>query len=101
MRRFDDQRYYLTSDEDLLMLGSPASLAKQRSRGEGPAFVKLGRRILYRGCDLNQYLDDCLVRPTSGPGSVHRDASSTDPRPVGPVAGSSLERAAGSGAGAA
>ena len=63
MHRYEDDRYYLTTDEELLLLGSPDSLAKQRSRGEGPAYVKLGRRILYRGCDLNDYLDACLIKP--------------------------------------
>ena len=63
MKRFEDDRYYLTTDEELLLLGSPDALAKQRSRGEGPAYVKLGRRILYRGCDLNDYLDACLIKP--------------------------------------
>ena len=63
MQRFEDDRYYLTTDEELLLLGSPDSLAKQRSRGEGPAYVKLGRRVLYRGCDLNGYLDACLIKP--------------------------------------
>ena len=37
MRRFDDERYYVTRDAELQLLGTPAALAKQRSRGEGSA----------------------------------------------------------------
>ncbi|MDD9981560.1 MAG: MerR family transcriptional regulator [Gammaproteobacteria bacterium] len=77
MHRFENDRYYLTTDEELLLLGSPDSLAKQRSRGEGPAYIKLGRRVLYRGCDLNGYLDACLITPTvSARGADRREPAS-------------------------
>ena len=64
MRRFDDERYYVTRDAELQLLGTPAALAKQRSRGEGPRYLKVGKRVLYRGRDLNQYLDECVIEPT-------------------------------------
>ena len=73
MYPFDDRRYYLTTDPELELLGSPAALAKQRSRGEGPPYLKLGKRIVYRGSDLNRYLDACVIEPTSGPGRVGAD----------------------------
>lgn len=37
---------------------SPSLLAKLRMRGEGPQFVKLGRRVVvYRVADLTAWLD--------------------------------------------
>jgi hypothetical protein len=34
---------------------APATLAKWRSIGEGPAFLKFGRRVLYDAGDLHAY----------------------------------------------
>ena len=70
MTAFDPDRYYVTTDSELSLLGSPAALAQWRHRGEGPRYHKVGRRILYRGRDLNDFLDQCAVEPT-----VRRDAS--------------------------
>lgn len=87
MQRFEDDRYYLTTNEELLLLGSPDSLAKQRSRGEGPPYVKLGRRVLYRGCDLNGYLDACLIKPkASARGANRREPTSDTAQPHGATA---------------
>ena len=68
MRRFERDRYYVTTDRELELLGTPDALAKKRSRGEGPRYHKVGRRVLYLGADLNGYLDQCAIDPTSGPG---------------------------------
>ena len=68
MRRFDPNRYYATTDPDLRVLGTRDAIAKKRSRGEGPRYHRVGRRVLYLGADLNAYLDGCAVDPTSGPG---------------------------------
>ena len=73
MDRFQDDRYYLPSDPELRLLGSADALAQQRKRGKGPPYVRLGRRVLYRGCDLNGYLDANLVTPK--PNSRGRPAS--------------------------
>ena len=70
MNRFDDDRYYTTSDAELELLGTPAALAKQRSRGEGPRYHKVGKRVLYLGRDLNEFLDSCVIEP-----ACHRDGS--------------------------
>ena len=80
MGRFDEDRYYITTDPELKLLGSPYALAKQRSRGEGPRYYKLGKRIVYHGRDLNRYLDACLVEPTSGP--CRRDPGETSSEAV-------------------
>ena len=61
---FDDDKLYLASDSALLKLGRPSTLAHWRSEGRGPAFIKLGARVAYRGSDLNQWLASRTVRPT-------------------------------------
>ncbi len=60
---FDDDRLYLAGDPALLVLGRPGTLAHWRSEGRGPAFIRLGSRIAYRGRDLNEWVDDQVVRP--------------------------------------
>ena len=45
-------------------LGVPAgTLAWWRCRGEGPAFLKVGRRVLYRLDVLDEYLASCERTP--------------------------------------
>ena len=70
MPTFDPDRFFVTTDSELSLLGSPAALAQWRHRGEGPRYHRVGRRILYLGRDLNRYLDQCAIEPT-----VRRDAS--------------------------
>ena len=36
---------------------SPATLAYWRSRGAGPAWFKLGRRVMYRPAALDQFVE--------------------------------------------
>jgi predicted DNA-binding transcriptional regulator AlpA len=50
---------------------SASYLTKLRLRGDGPAFVRLGRRAVgYRSEDLDQWLASRLVRSTSEYGEV-------------------------------
>ena len=63
---FDDDRLYFTNDAALLVLGRPSTLAHWRSEGRGPAYLKIGSRVAYRGADLNAWLDAQTVRPTDG-----------------------------------
>ena len=64
---FDDRKMYLARDPALLVLGRPSTLAHWRSEGRGPAFIKLGSRVAYRGADLNAWLAAQTVRPIDGP----------------------------------
>ncbi len=41
---------------------SPATLETLRSRGGGPPFVKLGRRVVYRQVDLDRWLEERVHR---------------------------------------
>jgi hypothetical protein len=42
-----------------------STLEKMRVYGDGPPFVKLGRSVRYRICDLESYLAERVVEPTS------------------------------------
>ena len=47
---------------------SPRTAEKWRVTGEGPPFLKIGRRVLYDLGDLEDYLASCRRRSTSDPG---------------------------------
>ena len=42
------------------------TLAHWRSEGRGPAYVKLGARVGYRGSDLNRFIEANTIRPKDG-----------------------------------
>ena len=63
MHRFDDSQYYRPADPAMRIFGTEGSLALQRHRDQGPPFHRMGRRILYFGRDLNEYLDKHRVEP--------------------------------------
>lgn len=44
---------------------SESTLAKLRLNGNGPVYCKLGRRVLYRPADLEQWLESRTARDTS------------------------------------
>ena len=37
-----------------------SGLAQMRYRGDGPRFVRLGRRVLYRWTDVEQWLNESM-----------------------------------------
>lgn len=78
MQVFDDDRFYLTTDPELKLVGSRGALAQRRHRGEGPRYLRVGKRVLYRGRDLNEFLASCVVEPTSGSGRRDRSESPGD-----------------------
>lgn len=57
----------LTGDEVAAALGVEAkSLAAMRYRGHGPAFVKIGARVMYRIRDVEAYLEAQTFTRTDG-----------------------------------
>ena len=62
---FDPDKLYLTSDPDLLALAPYSTMAHWRSEGRGPAFIKIGSKVAYRGADLNSWLASRTVRPAA------------------------------------
>jgi excisionase family DNA binding protein len=56
----------LTTSEAAKVLGlAPSTLAKLRLNGNGPTYCKLGRRVVYRRTDLEQWLQSRVARDTS------------------------------------
>lgn len=62
---FDKNRTYVLSDPELDVIGDREKLAQWRHKGNGPAYYKLGRKIIYRGADLNAWAESCKVDPAS------------------------------------
>jgi hypothetical protein len=44
---------------------NPRTLENQRSRGDGPPFVRLGRAIRYRIADLDAYVEARIAHSTA------------------------------------
>ena len=61
MKRFEDDRYYPTTAPELGVLCSRGTLAQWRHRGVGPPYIRFGNRVLYKGRDLNEWLDERRV----------------------------------------
>ncbi|WP_420415357.1 hypothetical protein [Roseibium sp.] len=63
---FDDTRTYQPGDPELEIIGDRAKLAQWRHKGVGPAYYRLGRKIIYQGTDLNLWADANRHEPTGG-----------------------------------
>jgi hypothetical protein len=55
---FEQDRLYVLGDPELNIIGDRDKLAQWRHKGMGPAYYKLGRKIIYRGSDLNAWAAD-------------------------------------------
>ena len=84
MDRFAEDRYYRPQDPALRLIATVGSLALWRHQGKGPAFHKLGRKILYHGRDLNRWLDEHRVEPVKAqaPARVACTGLRDEPRPA-------------------
>jgi len=58
---FDTNRNYVLGDPELDLIGDRDKLAQWRHKGTGPAFYRLGRKIVYRGDDLNAWAEASRV----------------------------------------
>lgn len=45
MKRFEEDRYYVTSDPELRLIGTPGGLAQLRYQGRGPTYTKVGNKV--------------------------------------------------------
>lgn len=61
---FDKNRNYVLGDPELEVIGDRDKLAQWRHKGVGPAYYKLGRKIIYRGADLNSWAEAQRVDPS-------------------------------------
>lgn len=63
---FEQNRNYVLGDQELELIGDRDKLAQWRHKSMGPAFYKLGRKIIYRGADLNAWAEAQRVDPNVG-----------------------------------
>ena len=60
---FEDDKFYQTDDPALLQIAPTSTLATWRSEKRGPAYCKFGKRVMYRGTDLNAFVEEHRVEP--------------------------------------
>ena len=63
--KFDESVFYFSDDPALGMIGTYSTLAHWRHERRGPAYVKLGNRVAYRGGDLNAWIESRTIRPAA------------------------------------
>ena len=66
---FEGDRNYVLGDRELKVLGDREKLAQWRHKHIGPPFYRLGRKIVYRGADLNAWAESRWVEP----GTIERE----------------------------
>ena len=57
--------YYPTKAPELRQIGTFQTLTQWRHENRGPAYVKSGSRVLYKGQDLLDWLEATRVVPTA------------------------------------
>ena len=62
---FENTRNYALGDPELDLIGPREKLAQWRHRGVGPAFYKMGKKVIYRGVDLNAWAEAQRVDPAA------------------------------------
>lgn len=56
------EAFYPPAAPELRALGAEQTLARWRHEGRGPAFIKSGSRVLYRGSDVLAWLESRRVK---------------------------------------
>lgn len=62
---FENNRSYVLGDAELDIIGDRKKLAQWRHKGMGPAYYRLGRKIVYRGADLNAWAEANRINPNA------------------------------------
>ena len=60
--RIEPNEIYEPDSVQLSLIGKPQTLARYRHEGRGPNYLKLGKKILYRGQDIIIWLNKHEVR---------------------------------------
>ncbi len=55
--KIDPEHYYTPTAPELRPVAAVQTLARWRHEGRGPAFVKSGSRVLYKGADVLAWLE--------------------------------------------
>ena len=66
---FQNDRIYALGDPELELIGTREKLAQWRHKRYGPAFYRIGRKIVYHGRDLNDWVRANRVETTTNPHS--------------------------------
>ncbi|MDU8928265.1 MerR family transcriptional regulator [Alisedimentitalea sp. MJ-SS2] len=61
---FEKDRNYVLGDPELDIIGDRDKLAQWLHKGMGPPYIKLGRKIIYSGADLNAWVEAHRVDPS-------------------------------------
>ena len=61
----ETSRFVIQTEAAEILRVSPRTLERLRVTGEGPRFVKIGRRVLYRASDLEAWADTHTFGSTS------------------------------------
>lgn len=61
----DDLLFLTQHEASALLRVSERTLERWRVEGQGPAFRRFGRRIVYARCDLMEWADHCRAQSTS------------------------------------
>lgn len=62
---FDNSKNFVLGDPELDLIGPREKLAQWRHRGVGPPFLKFGKKVIYRGVDLNAWAEAQRVDPAA------------------------------------
>ena len=62
---FDDDKLYPANDPEVTALAPYSTMAHWRSEGRGPAYIKIGPRVMYSGRALNEWLASRTVEPAA------------------------------------
>ena len=61
---FEETRLYPANDPAVTQTIAPYStMAHWRCEGRGPAYIKIGPKVMYRGSTLNEWLASRTVEP--------------------------------------
>lgn len=61
---FEDERNYRPDDPEVKeVMDDSERQAQMRHRGTAPAYYRLGRKIIYRGVDLNTWFQAARIEP--------------------------------------
>ena len=63
MTFFQDNQNYQPLDPEMRQIATADRLAQWRHYGKGPAYFKLGNKVIYRGEDLNTWVTARRVEP--------------------------------------
>lgn len=63
MTFFQDDKSYQPNDSEMRQIATADRLAQWRHYGKGPAYFKLGNKVIYRGEDLNTWVTARRVEP--------------------------------------